>query len=157
MASQPLPAGAVDLAAHMAAKQAGAAFGAAATDDVTKTVDVHDSEIDAIQRILETMRQKAAHRVNYDAWQRETIERFAEIGFTVDVRWYETNLDGVLQPEINITGRTNPGFVFDRDRQVHEVTNDYLGLGEGGTIKVDKGMMKSLEEGSFGGEQGHQH
>lgn len=158
MAPHPLPAGAVDLAAHMAAKQqAGAAFGTPASDDVTKTIDVYDSEIADIQRVLEALRARAAHRVNYDAFQREAIERFADIGFKVDVRWYETDVEGVLQPEVNIVGRTESGHVFDRDRQVHEVVNDYLGLGEGGVVKVDKGMMKSLEQGSYRGQGGHQH
>jgi hypothetical protein len=129
----------------------------AASDDVTKTMDVHDTEIDAIQRVLETLRNRSASQRNYDDFQREIIDRFAQIGFVVDVRWYETTQKGVLIPEINISGRTESGFVFDRDRQTHEVTNDVLGLGDKGVIKVDRDTMKALESGSYKGGGGHQH
>ena len=141
--------GAVDLA------QMG---GMAGTDDLTKTMDVHDSEINMIHEILNILRRRSASVRNYDDFQREIIERFGQIGFVVDVRWYETDQPGVLMPEINISNRTEKGFHFDRDKQVHEVTNDILGLGEKGTIKVDKEMMKSLEDGSYKSDQsGHKH
>jgi hypothetical protein len=89
--------------------------------------------------------------IEYDSFQREIKERFYEIGFIVDVVWYETNMAEVKMPEIVIKGRTENKFVFDRDRQVHEVTNDVLDLGTGGVIKADKAMMEALAK------QSHNH
>jgi hypothetical protein len=129
----------------------------AGTDDLTKTMDVHDSEVNEIHKVLEILRQRATSTHNYDAFQREIIDRFARIGFVVDVRWYETDQPGVLIPEINISARTEADFVFDRDKQTSEVTSDLLGLGEGGVLKVDKDMMKALEDGTYKGQSGHQH
>jgi hypothetical protein len=129
----------------------------AGTDDLTKTIDVHDSEVNEIHKTLEILRKRAATTHNYDSFQREIIDRFARIGFLVDVRWYETNVPDVLIPEINISGRTETNFVFDREKQVSEVTGDLLGLGEGGVLKVDKAMMRALENGSYKGESGHKH
>lgn len=131
--------------------------GMAGTDDLTKTMDVHDSEINMIHEILGVLRRRSASVRNYDDFQREIIDRFERIGFVVDVRWYETDVPGVLMPEINISNRTEKGYVFDRDKQVAEVTGDLLGLGEGGTISVDKEMMKALEDGSYKGQSGHKH
>ena len=131
--------------------------GMAGTDDLTKTMDIHDSEINMIHEILGVLRRRSASVRNYDDFQREVIDRFARIGFVVDVRWYETDQPGVLMPEINISARTEKNFVFDREKQVSEVTGDLLGLGEGGTIKVDKDMMKALENGSYKGQSSHNH
>lgn len=151
MSNQSFPGGAVDLS-----KLGGSAPG---SDDVTKSLSVHDSEILKIERILNAMRIKAQSAVNYQAFQDEIIERFADIGFDVDVRWYETNVERVLMPEINIKGRVEPK-VFDSDQQVHEVTNDLLGLGDGGVIKTDKGKVAAMLDGSYKGslkDVGHGH
>jgi hypothetical protein len=129
----------------------------AGVDDLTKTMDVHDSEINMIHEILGILRRRSASVRNYDDFQREIIDRFAKIGFVVDVRWYETDAPGVLMPEINISARTETGYTFDRDKQVAEVTGDILGLGDKGTIHVDRDMMKALEDGSYKGESGHKH
>lgn len=138
--------GAVDLDKH--------AF--AGTDDLTKTMDVHDSEINEIHKVLTILRRRSESARNYASFQDEIIERFAEIGFKVDVRWYDTDVEGVLIPEINITDRVEKNFVFDRDKQVNEVTNDLLGLGEGGVLKVDADMARALEDGSYKGKE-HNH
>lgn len=126
--------------------------GQAASDDVTKTIDVYDSEINQIHKVLEVLRRRTASRREYDSVQREIIERFAEIGFKVDVRWYDTNQDDVKVPEINISGRIDKGFVFDRDQQVAEVTGDLLGLGEGGTIATDPAKVAAMMDGSYKGQ-----
>lgn len=130
--------------------------GLAGANDVTKTLDVHDSEVNEIHQVLTILRQRADKAHNYDSFQNEIVDRFHRIGFEVDVRWYETDQPGVLIPEINISGRVDKNFVFDRDRQTAEVTSDVLDLGEGGVLKVDKDMMKSLEDGTYKG-QSHQH
>jgi hypothetical protein len=126
--------------------------GYAGADDVTKTMDIHDTEILEIEKILNMLKARTAQgSIEYDSFQREIKERFYEIGFVVDVLWYETNMAEVKMPEIVIKGRTENKFVFDRDRQVHEVTNDILDLGTGGIIKADKAMMEALAK------QSHNH
>jgi hypothetical protein len=120
-------------------------------------MDVHDSEINEIHKILQILRKRAAISHSYQSFQDEIIDRFARIGFVVDVRWYETDQADVKMPEINISGRTDPDYVFDRDKQTHEVTSDLLDIGGGGVIKVDKGMAAALENGSYRGQAGHQH
>lgn len=101
---------------------------------LTSNFDIHDSEINEIHKILEKMRLVASGPVNYDMWQREIEDRFARIGFKIDVRWYTTNLEGVLMPEINISDRLEK-HAFDHDKKVHEITKDILGLGQQGVIK----------------------
>lgn len=103
---------------------------------LTAKCEVYDSEIDAIHKVLEGLNERVAggRRVDYDAFQREIIDKFANLGFKVYVAWWHTNIEGVKQPEITITDRLGK-HEFDHDRQVNEVTNDVLGLGEGGVIK----------------------
>ena len=145
--THPFGAGAVDLAAHMAAKQSS---GMPGYDDMTKGIDVLDSEIIDIQQTLERLTERARVSRRYDDFDREIKERFAEIGFVVDVLWYETNLADTKMPEVVIKGRTEAK-VFDRDRMTHEVTNDLLGLGEGGVIKTDKDKVSQMMDGSYKG------
>lgn len=146
---------AVDLAAHMARKQS-----TPAADDVTKGADVLDSEILEIEKVLNTLKARSRGQMrNYDDFQREIKERFAEIGFVVDVVWYETNLAEVKMPEIVIKGRTEAK-AFDRDKMVHEVTSDILGTGQGGVIKTDKAKVEAMMDGSYKGSSikgAHQH
>jgi hypothetical protein len=103
--------------------------------DLTKSINVYDSEINEIHRVLEILRRKAESPQSYQAFQDEVIERFHDIGFVVDVRWYDTNVEGVLLPEINIQDRVDKNFLWDPNQQVHEVTGDLLSLGDGGVIK----------------------
>lgn len=128
------------------------------TDDLTKSINLHDSEVNEIAEIMETINAKArAGQVNYSDFDREIKERFEDHGFVVDVVWYHSNVESVKIPEIVVKRRTERR-EFDHDRQVHEVTNDVLGFGEGGTIKVDKDMFRALEDGSFRADKhGHKH
>lgn len=103
--------------------------------------EIYDHEINQIHHLLEALRRKAETPQDYQAFQDEIKERFADIGFVVDVKWWETNVEGVKRPDIEITGRTDSGFNFDRDQQVHEVTNDLLGLGVSGVIKSDTSKL----------------
>lgn len=105
--------------------------------DLTKSINVYDSEVNEIHRVVEALRRRAESPVSYQAWQDEAIARFHDIGFEVDVRWWSTDVEGMLIPEINIKDRVDKNFVWDPDRQVHEVTGDLLDLGEGGVIKSD--------------------
>lgn len=131
------------------------AFGKPAEDDLTHGIDLYDSEVIAIGGVIERLRTRASKSVHYDTFQKEIKDRFADIGLVVDVLWYETDQADVKMPEIVIKARTE-SHTFDRDRMVHEVTNDILGLGEGGVIKTDKGQVESMIDGSYRG-QAHQH
>lgn len=146
--------GAVDLAQY--AKQVSPQAGPAA-DDLTKTIDLYDSEVLAIEQVYLLLQEKAREGSHdYDAFDREIKERFQDIGFVVDVVWYHSQIESVKIPEIVVKARIERG-EFDRDRMVHEVTNDLLGTGEGGVIKTDPAMIKAMEDGSYKGQGGHKH
>lgn len=104
-------------------------------------IDVYDHEVDELIRVQHVLEQRAHDRMrNYGDFEREIKERFAEIGFVVDVNWFSYAVNGEVQamsamPEVSVVGRTDPSFVFDQDRQVHEVTSNLLGLsGDQGVI-----------------------
>lgn len=114
--------------------------------DLTSTINLYDSEVDEIHKIIEILRRRAEGRRNYQEFQDEVIARFHDAGFVADVRWYDSNVEGVLIPEIQITDRVNKDFKFDPNQQVHEVTNDLLSLGEGGVIKSSAAMDQMAKE-----------
>lgn len=151
-----------DLAEHMRRREAeervrAAASSQPATDDFTKSIDLLDSEILEIEKVYDKIKERARGRVNYQHLQDEIKDRFAEIGFVVDVAWFETNLAEVKIPQITFTARTERK-VFDRDQMTREVTDDILNLGHSGVIKTDKGKVAALIDGSYRGqERGHKH
>lgn len=123
-------------------------------------LDIHDSELAKILAVRDALNKRAESRKhNYNDFEREAREKFAAIGFTVDISWYEFEVDGQKQdgamPEITITGRTDEKFTFDKDRQVHEVTRDILGLGDEGVIKTDRETLRRFLDGQGG--HGHEH
>jgi hypothetical protein len=129
----------------------------------TDVLDVYDTEVEQIFGVLSRLQDRARfRRHNYNDFDREIREAFAEIGFTVEVNWHEFEVAGQKQegamPEVTVTGRTDPGFEFDKDRQVHEVTANVLDLpGETGVIKTDPDTLKNFMEGQGGHEHGHSH
>jgi hypothetical protein len=117
--------------------------------------DIADSEILGIERVLATLNREAADKShNFEAFEREIRERFQDIGFVVTVSWYEFGRQGQVgavpnaaMPEITIVDRCERK-PFDHDRQVHEVTNNILGLpGQEGVIRTSTPGMKRLVEG----------
>lgn len=92
------------------------------------------------RRLQEKSRSQKSF-VDRDAFDREIRESFAEVGVVVDVKWWDTNVPGVYLPEVEPYA-----LLFepdnDQDRQVHDVTNDILGLGTGGVIEGDAGFLK---------------
>ncbi len=127
-------------------------------------LDIHDSEMAQALDVLARLRDRSRfRRHNYNDFDREIREAFAEIGLTVEVNWYGFAVGGQVQegamPEVTITGRTDPSFVFDKDRQVHEVTSNVLGLpGEdAGVIKTDRDTVRNFLEGNGGHDHGHPH
>lgn len=125
--------------------------------------DLYDSEVEKILQVQMRLNDRARHRRhNYNDFDREIREAFAEIGFTVEVNWHEFAVGSQKQegamPEVTVTGRTED-HVFDKDRQVHEVTRNVLGLPEedAGVIKTDPDTLKNFMEGQGGHEHGHSH
>lgn len=123
-------------------------------------LDLYDSDVEKVFGVLARLQDRARYRRhNYNDFDREIREAFAEIGFTVEVNWHEFSREGQKQdgamPEVTVTGRTDPGFAFDKDRQVHEVTRNILGIpGEEGVLKADPETLKRFTE---GGSHGHHH
>lgn len=100
---------------------------------VNVNVDVHDSETLRIEAVIRKLAERQGKTVDLEGFRKEAVDRFLEIGFKVVVRVYTTNVPGVYIPDIDIVERLT---AFDPDRQVHEVTQDMLELGEGGVIKT---------------------
>lgn len=126
-------------------------------------LDLYDHEVKAIIALIAELNDRAkAKRHNYNDFEREIRDRFAKLGFTVDVNWYEYAIgdarqDGAM-PEITVTGRTDDKFRFDPDRQVHEAVANVLDLpGEEGWIKTDPDTVRNFLEGNGGHSHGHQH
>jgi hypothetical protein len=116
--------------------------------DLTSIVDLHDSDILAIEPVINRINMKHAFTIgDFDRFKEEVINRFGEIGFDVDVIWdqvYEFQATEVREPTIQIRARID-GREFDPDRQVHEVTHDILGIDEPGKI-TEKGTLKSVDK-----------
>lgn len=125
--------------------------------------DLYDTDVEKILQVQLRLNDRARYRRhNYNDFDREIREAFAEIGFTVEVNWHEFAVGGQKQegamPEVTVTGRTE-GHVFDKDRQVHEVTHNVLGLPpeDAGVIKTDPDTLKNFREGNGGHGHGHGH
>lgn len=102
------------------------------------SIELHDSDIIRIERVVKHLNDKQSKVVNLDAFQREARERFQDEGFVVDVKCYTTNVEGIYAFDLDITGRCE-SVIFDTERQRHEVVNDLLGLDpsmKGHVIKV---------------------
>lgn len=117
---------------------------------MSELLDIHDSEIIRLEAVKKALMERQATVVNLEAFRKEAIERFAQAGFDVFVQCYETDQVGAFAFDIDILGRIEGD--FDPDRQVHEVTNDLLELGEGGVIKV-----KNSSSGLIVPGHGHSH
>lgn len=117
---------------------------------VNSFIDLYDSELLGCERVIEILNQRQAKGgTNLEAFRQECIERFHDmVNLKVDVKVYTTNEDGLFWFEIDIVDRLTE---FDPDRQVHEVVNDILELGEGGVIKSPSGLTVVQ------GGQGHSH
>lgn len=103
---------------------------------LTANCEIYDSEILKIETVLEILNRKVGSSTNLEGFRKEILDRFARIGFVVDVRVYSTNVPGTYSWEIQINDRTD-NTAWDPDQMVHEVTNDLLDLGTGGVIKTN--------------------
>lgn len=128
-------------------------------------IDLYDSDIIEIEKVLLVLRDRLqAQRRNYPAAEREIRERFAEIGFVVDVNWFRFAAGGIEQqdgalPEVTVMARCEP-VVFDHDRQVHEVTSNILelpGQDKGEIIRTDRGDAFRKFRQEHGNPKAHSH
>lgn len=131
---------------------------------MSDVLDLYDHEVKQVIELLAELNERAgAKQRNYEEFEREIRDRFAKLGFTVDVSWYSFSVSGQPQegamPEVTITGRTDDKFQFDPDRQVHEAVSNVLELpGEDGWIKTDPDTLKNFMDGNGGGHaHGHHH
>jgi hypothetical protein len=120
-------------------------------------LDIYDSELKAITDLHAELNQLAGSgQHNYTSFEQMVRDRFAALGFTVNVSWYTYAIGDAIQegamPEVTITGRTAK-VAWDPDRQVHEAVHDVLGIGEDGWIKADPDTLKRF----LGGQGGHSH
>lgn len=130
------------------------------SDASTNVLDLYDTEVLKIESVHLALQARArSKKLNFNDFEREIKDRFAEIGFEVAVNWYRYSVDGVEQenaamPEITITGRTAP-IAFDPDRRVHEAVHNVLELpGEEGWIKTSDAAAQRLLRGS---DRGRKH
>lgn len=121
-------------------------------------IDVYDSDIEQIEAVRDVLRARSAGRRDYEEFDREIKDRYAEIGFAVTVNWHTAagpdgrQVEGTLIPVVTLDGRLD-GRIFDPDRMVHEVTNDLLKLGEGGVIAT--GKLDPAQKAAMDAHKGH--
>jgi len=107
--------------------------------EMTSMVELHDSDILRLEGVLRLLNANLGQRRNLEDFRREIVDRFAEAGFRVEVKVWQTATDGMFSFDIEIRERLEGR--FDPDRMVHEVTRDILDLGEGGVIKTGGGVI----------------
>jgi hypothetical protein len=131
---------------------------------VSSQVNLYDSEIIEVEKVLEKLNKRRESRTSYEAFTDEVKNRFHEIGLVASVLWYEAGaeqpdgslkkIEGVLIPEILIKARTDAKtFTFDHERMQHEVQSDLLQLGTGGKIKLTAEDARQI----MAVQQGHKH
>lgn len=125
--------------------------------EITRNFELYDTEVLAMEKVVERIRLRLQSRVDRSAIGREVRERFNDIGLVVNVSW-GIPVDQVenfkFKPDecvpvlmVDLIGRTHK-LEWDPNQQVHQVTNDVLDLGDGGVIKTPTEVIE-------GG--GHQH
>lgn len=117
---------------------------------VQSMIDLYDSEILAIEKVLDQLNaEDVGKRKQVDSVDHKIEDMFRRIGLKVSVMWYTAadrrgqEVDGVFIPEVTIQDRIDR-HEFDHDRQVHQVTNDLLELGDKGVIKTTKAPEKKF-------------
>ena len=115
----------------------------AKTDQPAELVNLHDHEVLEIERVVQALSDRQGKAMDLEAFRREAIERFEEIGLVVAVKVYEGVEPGLWEFDLELVGRTerlNHG--FDHERQQWEVRHDILDLGTGGTIKPNGKLLE---------------
>lgn len=101
--------------------------------DLTTNLDLYDSDVLLIEKVLEKLNAKQGQHVQMEDFRREIIGRFEEIGLVVGVSVYSTAdtgglpLEDVYAFDITINDRCERK-PFDYDRQRFEIINDVAGI-----------------------------
>ncbi len=103
--------------------------------EVTSQIELNDQDILRMEPVIKMLNDRKGSPRNLDAFRREAIERFEDVGFRVDVKVYDTNVQGVYAFDIEIQDRYEGK--FDPDQMVWEATNDVLDLGTKGVLKTE--------------------
>jgi len=106
---------------------------------VSSLIDLNDADILRLEGVLRRLNARVGERLPLEAFRKEIIERFGDVGFKVDVKVWTTGREGVYAFDIEIQDRIEGQ--FDPDQMVFEATRDVLGLGEGGVIKTGGGVL----------------
>lgn len=101
--------------------------------------DINDYELLKLEEINNWAAAQQGKSVPIDQFTKDLEEKFNEVGFTVEVKVYDTDQSGAYAFGVEITGRTADS-QFDPDRMVHEVTSNLLEL-----PGQDKGFIPSKE------------
>ena len=114
-------------------------------------IDLYDSDLLTIEGVVLKLEHMTMKPGNLQAFQDEVIERFGLAGFHVDVEWHVVESPGAvpvgtMMPTIRILGRVEPEEQFDREKMMHEVQHDILGIDPNpGAVQRD-GSVKSLSK-----------
>ncbi len=105
----------------------------------SRAPDLNDADILRMEGVMKMLKDSQGKVKNLEAFRKEAVERFGEIGFEVDVKVWSTNVEGVYGMEFEILSRLEGQ--FDPDQMVHEVTNDLLGIDPNpGVIRSSSGL-----------------
>lgn len=119
-------------------------------------LNILDSEIDALGNVVAWAQgQRTKGRTSMESFRRAAVEKFAEVGFTANVKAYETNEKDVYAFEFEITGRIEKKD-FDFDQMRYEVRNNILGIPgqeKGELIKADAELARLVRNDRFHGEK----
>lgn len=105
-------------------------------------VELYDSDLLKMEKgPLRWMQSKQGTAMDLEGFRRAAVEQFAEAGFEVNVKCYDTNQDGMFAFDVDIVRRVEAKFSFDYDKMIHEVTNNILEIPgqEKGFIKAPAG------------------
>ncbi len=127
------------------------------TMNLNSHVELYDSDLLVMEQgPLAWMRSKQQSSMNLEDFRRAVVEKFADVGFKVDVKVYDTNQEGVYAFDVEIREKIEKK-AFDFDRMTHEVVNNILELPDqaGGWIDTDKAMMEMLRKEREQGKHRH--
>jgi hypothetical protein len=123
------------------------------SSEITSAIELHDSDILAIERGPYAWAQdQYGKSLNIHQFTEDLKEKFAQIGFGVDVQVWDTNQPGAYRFQVEIQRRLSGE--FDPNQQVHEVVNDILHLGTGGWINTGEAMKEHERRRR---DEGHRH
>ena len=108
-----------------------------------EVIEPYDSEIPKIERVMQALSQRVFTRLDPHAFRREAEDRFAEIGFVVNVLF--DIVDGANLPKISIVGRVTKQ-EFDPEKMAWEVQRDVLGIDQPGVLSPDKSGLVVVKD-----------